>query len=256
MAALTWWNALVVIVVLGAITILWVVGRRSRPRVGTEVGASTAIRVTRIIAFVYAAVSVVGTVAGALQNLFSETVSMRLPVKPFWPSLPSTVEVTGTTADVVGGGFDHAVVTVAGLDTATRVWLAAGDALQGATNVVIAVVVVVLCTSIIRQDPFRPALTRGINLTATSIIVGGLGWQVCDAVAGGLASSRVLRATGWSLDTAEIDWTDIRQVIGLPMEGHEWTLDFWPVWVGLVLFAVAAVFRYGQKLQRDSDGLV
>lgn len=128
--------------------------------------------------------------------------------------------------------------------------------LQGATNVVIAVVVVMLCTSIIRQDPFRPALTRGINLTATSIIAGGLGWQVCDAVAGGLASSQVLRATGWSLDTAEIDWTDIRQVIGLPMEGHEWTLDFWPIWVGLALFAVAAVFRYGQELQRDSDGLV
>ncbi|WP_105036699.1 hypothetical protein [Cryobacterium aureum] len=79
--------------------------------------------------------------------------------------------------------------------------------------------------------PFRPALTRGINLTATTIIVGGLGWQVCDAVAGGLASFQVLRATGW-------------------------TLDFWPIWVGLALFAVAAVFRYGQKLQRDFDELV
>lgn len=256
MAALTWWTALLVLLVLGTIATVVVIERRSGSRPGTDVGATKAVRVTRIIAILYAVVTMLGTVADALQRLLSDAVSVRLPVKPFWPSLPSTVEVTGTTADVVGGGFDHAVVTVAGLDTAPRVWLAAGDVLQGATNVVIAVVVVMLCTSIIRQDPFRPALTRGINLTATSIIAGGLGWQVCDAVAGGLASSQVLRATGWSLDTAEIDWTDIRQVIGLPMEGHEWTLDFWPIWVGLALFAVAAVFRYGQELQRDSDGLV
>ena len=256
MLALSWWHALVAIGLLGAIAALVVVGRRSAAGADGGVTPTRAVRVTRIIALAYAALTVMGTISSILPTLFADTVAVRLPVKPFWPSLPNTAEVTGTTAEVVGGGFDHALVSVAGLDTATRVWLASGDVLQGAMNVVIGVVVAVLCTSIIKENPFRPALTGSINLTATAIIVGGLGWQVCDAVAGGLAGSQVLRATGWSVDPAEIDWMDIRQVVGLPMEGHGWTLDFWPIWVGLALFAVAAVFRYGQKLQKDSDGLV
>ena len=254
--ALTWWNIIVVIGMLGAASVLLVVGRRSRSRAGNEAGRTTVARVTRIIAITYAAVSAIGAVAGAVQSLFSETVTVRLPVDPFWPSLPSTVQVTGTTADVVGGGFDHAVVVLTGLDTATRVWLAAGDVLQGATNVAIGVVVAALCTSIIRLNPFRPALTRGINLTATVIIAGGLGWQVCDAVAGSLASFQVLGATGWSLDTSDVDWNDVREIIGLPGVRHEWIVEFWPIWVGLALFAVSAAFRSGERLQRDTEGLI
>ena len=247
---------LVVLVLLGVISILWVAGRQSRTRVDRPVDPTTALRVTRIVAVVYAAASVVGTFADALPNLFSPTVRVRLPVESFWPSLPSTVQLTGTTADVVGGGFNYAMVSVNGLDAATRVWLTASDVLQGATNVVIGVVVAVLCTSILRLDPFRPALTRGINLTAIAIIVGGLGWQVCDAVAGGLASAQVLGATGSSLDTSKVDWNDVRQIIGLPGVGQDWVVDFWPIWIGLTLFAVSAAFRYGQRLQQDNAGLI
>ena len=93
-------------------------------------------------------------------------------------------------------------------------------------------------------------------MTATTIIVGGLGWQVCDAVAGGLASSQVLGATGWTLDTATLDWNDIRQLIGLPWASQDWTVNFWPIGVGLSLFAVSAVFRHGQKLHKDTQGLI
>lgn len=256
MVGLTWWSVLAVLGLLGAVAALVVVNRRSATSVGSDVGLTRAVRVTRVIAIAYAALTVIGSIASIVPTLINDTVTVRLPVKQFWPSLPNTAEVTGTTADVVGGGFDHAMVVVAGLDTATRVWLAAGNVLQGATNVVIGVVVAVLCTSVIRQNPFRPALTGGINLTAAAIIVGGLGWQVCDAIAGGLAASQVLRATGWSVDVAEIDWMDMREIIGLPSEGYGWTLDFWPIWGGLALFAVAAVFRYGQELQKDADGLV
>lgn len=256
MLGLSWWLIANAALVLGALSILMVVRRRSRARGGDNLNPTTLLRVTRFIAIMYAVASAVGMVVGVIQTVLSETVTVRLPVAEFWPSLPSTVEITGTTADVVGGGFDHAIVAATGLDTAPRVWLAASDVLQGVTAVVIAMVVVVLCTSVIRQNPFRPTLTRGINLTATTILVGGLGWQICDTVAGALASSQVLRPTGWGMNPSQVDWTDVREVIGLPEAGLQITIDFWPIWVALALFAVSAAFQYGQKLQRDTAGLV
>lgn len=104
MAALNWWGILIVIVIVGAIAIAVyvVVGTHSRAR-SSKAGSTTALRVTRIIAWFYAATSVIATVAGALQCLFHETVPVRSPAEPIWPSRPSTVQVEGTTADVVGG---------------------------------------------------------------------------------------------------------------------------------------------------------
>ena len=259
MFTLSWIHIAIVIVGIGVLAaVTWRLAV-TRPTAASTKAASiplTLVRVTRVLAVFYAAATVIGTVTVVVQHLISDSVAVRMPVRPFWPSLPETVEISGTTAEVVGGGFDHAMVSVTGLDTVTRVWLASGAAVQGATNVVIGIVVVLLCTSIIKQNPFRGALLRGINLTGAAVIVGGLGWQICDAVAGSRASAQVLRATGWSLDTAEVDWTDVRQVIGLPNEGYGWTLDFWPIWVGLALFVVAVVFRYGRTLQNDTDGLV
>jgi hypothetical protein len=271
MAGLTWWMIVIIILVvvafivvaaLGTMAIVDAVHRRSARRSGNafshrtavQVRSMTWIRVARVIAIGYAAASVIGTVYDTLEGLLSDTVMVNLPVGQFWPRLPSTVELSGTTADVVGGGFDQAMVEVSGLDTTTQVWLAAGGVLQGTTNVVIGLTVVLLCTSIIQHNPFRAK--RGINLAAAAIIVGGLGWQICDAVAGGLASTQVLGATGSSLDTSKVHWNDVRDVIGLPAAASEWTVDFWPIWVGLALFAVSAAFQYGQKLQKDTAGLV
>jgi len=254
--AFSWLAIVVFVVVIGGIATTLILRRSPRDRAGVGVESLAAVRVTRVVAIAYAVASAIGTVNGALRSLFDISVNVNLPVQQFWPSLPATVQIDGTHAQVVSGGFDQAVVAVSGLDATARGWLAAGDLLQGATNVMIGVVVAILCTSVIRQDPFRLALTRGLNLTALVIIIGGLGWQICDAVAGGLASEQVLGATSWSLDTAKVGWDDIRQIIGLPGVGHNWTVNFWPIWVGLALLTLSAAFRFGQKLQKDTQGLI
>jgi type VI protein secretion system component VasF len=38
--------------------------------------------------------------------------------------------------------------------------------------------------------------------------------------------------------------------------GFSVTLPWWPVGAALALLALAAVFRYGAKLQRETEGLV
>jgi hypothetical protein len=85
MAILSWWSIATVSLVVGAITVLVAVGHRSRARASSGVASTAALWVTRIIAGFYAAGSVIGTMAGASQRLWSESVNVRLPVELFGP---------------------------------------------------------------------------------------------------------------------------------------------------------------------------
>jgi len=248
-----WWNiAIIGVVVVLAIAIPIVIIRvRSAAVPGTA-----AARATRVIAVIYVVASGIGTIAIVARTLFDRSVSVLLPVESFWPTIPAGVEIDGLQAEVVGGGFTEALVDVTGLDGPTRVWLAASSLLQGATMVMIAIVIALLCTSVMRQDPFRAALPRAINVTAITIIAGGLAWQLCGAIGNGLASEQVLRSTGGSIEFDQFAYEDYNEIIGFPSIGHQWSVDFWPIWIGLALFALAAAFRYGMKLQRDTEGLV
>lgn len=244
-----WLAILIFLVLLASLTAIAVRRRGNRPLGSGVVRAG----ITRVLAALYTLVAAIGTVVVVLQDFLSENVSVSMPVNQFWPSLPATVKVDGVAAHIVGGGFSTAQVDVAGLDAAARTWLAAGALAQGSMTILVGVAVIVLCTGAIRQDPFRPALTRGIDQSAVAVMIGGLGWQICTAIAGGLVSAQVLGVSGWELDESKVHWTDIQEVIGLPESGHQWSVDFWPVWVGLALFAVSAVIRHGQRLQKETD---
>ena len=247
-----WWGLLILLAAMGTVMVIAVRGRGSRPSFS---GVPSA-RITRVLAILYTLVATIGTTITVLQTLLSSRVAVSMPVRQFWPSLPSTVKVQGESAHVADGGFTTAHVDVTGLDGAARTWLAAGELVQGLTMVLVGAVVVILCTSVIRQDPFRPVLLRGITLSALAILFGGLVWQICGVVGGSLASNEVLGVNAWSLDTAEVHWDDIHDLIGLPEATQDWNIDFWPLWIGLSLLAVSAVFRYGQRLQKETDGLI
>jgi hypothetical protein len=249
---INWLGLLIFFALLGTLTAIAVLRRGHRP---LDSGVASA-GITRVVAALYTLGAAIGTVVVVFQDFLSESVSVLMPVSQFWPSLPATVQVHGVSAHVVGGGFSTAQVDVTGLDGAARIWLAAGALAQGSMAALVGVAVVILCTGVIRQNPFRPALTRGINLSAIAVMAGGLGWQICTAVAGGLVSTQVLAANGWELHESKANWTDIHQLIGLPENGQQWSVDLWPVWVGLSLFAVSAVIRYGQRLQKETDGLI
>jgi hypothetical protein len=226
-------------------------------RVRTDGGPGTGVvRTTRVLAVLYVAVSGVTTIIAVARTLLDESVSVLLSVETFWPTLPAGVQVDGLRAEVTSGGFSEALVDVAGLDAPTRMWLAASTLVQGATAVIIGVVIIVLCSSLLRQDPFRAALPRAINISAIAIMVGGFAWQICGSVGTSLASNLVLWSTSGSIQDTSITYDDYYEIIGLPKEGVSFTLDFWPIGIGLVLFALAAAFRYGMKLQRDTDGLI
>ena len=68
--------------------------------------------------------------------------------------------------------------------------------------------------------------------------------------------------TGWDSHFPTIEVSDFIDstldalATGLPQPSLGWSLDFWPLFLGLALATVAIAFRYSERLQRDTEGLV
>jgi len=255
------WLLLAGFIVILALVVAIVIGRWTSRRPGRR---SLVLVVGRFGSIVYAAIALIGTGVNVVATLVSEAVPVSLPVREFWPGKYPWIDFDPSpAATVVGGGFTQAEVTVAGLDTSARLLLAAGHALEGLTFTLIAVVIALLCHRLLGGSPFRPLLARSVTSTAVTIAVGGIAWQICYGIGGLMASTQVLTTSGWSgrfPDEEIMHFVDESVgigVTGLPEASlGDMTIDFWPLLLGLALAVVAAAFRYSERLQRDTEGLV
>lgn len=251
----------------------WLVGLAAILIIGAAVLAPAARRelsgssrpailvVSRTLAVAYAAITLVVTVVTVVAVLVSEVVELSVPVAELRPEGYPWVEFDlVASAEVVGGGFRVLEASVTGLGLDARLWLAAGHALDGITFIVIALVIALLCHRMLGGSPFRPLMVKGIMTAATAIAAGGIAWQLCYGIAGTLASQQLFAVTGWSADFPSEEVADYLFTTvpgsGLPEATSYMAIDFWPLMVGLALAALAVVFRHGERLQRDTEGLV
>lgn len=244
---------------IAIVMVVMAVRRRSR-RLGADAAPITLIA-TRFIALGYAVLTFVFTVISVISTLVADAVEVKIPVRQFWPEPYPWITIDlGPTASVTEGGFSMADVTVAGLGMDARLLLASGAAVQGLTLTVIAITVALLCHRLLTGMAFRPMLSRSINIAAIAIAAGGVLWQACFWIGGSIASAQVLTVTGWRSDDPSADDPLVTNfdpfATGLPEPNIAFNLDFWPIMLGLALAAVAAAFRYGERLQRDTEGLV
>jgi hypothetical protein len=228
------------------------------------------LRILFAAAVLYAVASAVGAIALIWQILAEREVRVRMPVTAFWPTLVPSAHITeGPTAKVVSGGFSEADVMVSGLGLDAKLWLASGHLVQGATFVVLALVVAMLCRRMLRGDPFRGLVSRTAAIAATTIALGGIVWQICFGAGGWTASIQVLQVTAWNVTDADVVGDDLSK-LGWPDPAQGFSVDFWPFLIALALLVVFLIFRYGEELraenerldrirlalQRDTDGLV
>jgi hypothetical protein len=110
-----------------------------------------------------------------------------------------------------------------------------------------------LARRLLAGEPFGPALSRAVMVAAVALVVGGIAWQLCFGIGQSIAASEALAITGWSWDGALFieDPTSL-----LPVPRLAVMVEFWPIFIGMALAAVAAAFRQGEKLQADTAGLV
>lgn len=261
MTVLPWWLFAALFIVVGIVVTAFLLRkdaadptRRDRPAL---------LHIGRFLAFLYAGLSLIGTVVNAIAMLVNQAVEVALPVQQFWPEpYPWITLDPAPTASVVGGGFTTADVLVTGLGTDARLLLAAGNLVQGLTFVVIAAVIGILCHRLLGGSPFRPLLARSMTWAAVAIAVGGIVWQVLLEIGGSIASRQVLEFTGWRAELPTPGMMDYvgahfeTNATGLPLPYPSFQIEFWPLFLGLALAAVAIAFRRSERLQRDTEGLV
>lgn len=247
----TWVGPLALVALVAIGIVIAVVGRR---RTTEEEDTSGILRVVRVGAIVYGALVVIDTAVGVIGNLTSDVVQVALPTQQFWPVLPDGVEWTPASgATLVGGGFLEADALVEGLGMNVRTLLAAGVLIQGLTQLAVTAAVYLLATRLLAGEPFQPVMSRAISLTAAALIAGGLLWQVFFGLGEFIAARQVLEAGSWAW-TEDLGLEDPSVLLPQPRLGL--TIEFWPFLTGMALAAVAAAFRRGERLQRDTAGLV
>ncbi|MDO5735087.1 MAG: hypothetical protein Q4P15_01280 [Propionibacteriaceae bacterium] len=252
---------LIAVILIGVFVAVVVLRRRAY---GTpEARASLVLVVGRFVALLYAGLVTVGTLVGVIRMLVSDAVRVSLPVQQFWPETHPWITLSpAPPASVVGGGFTRADVMIEGLGLGARVVLAAGSVVQSTAMVVVACVIALLCHRLLSGIPFRPVLARSTAVAAAALAIGGVVWAILLDIGGSMASNQVLGVSGWASYLPGTELPDYvathyaHSMTGLPGPALAVDVELWPLLLALALAAISVAFRYSERLQEDSEGLV
>lgn len=166
-------------------------------------------------------------------SLFGDEIAVSVSASAAIPADAAT-----GSASIVSGQFDSAALVVTGIDLWPRIALAASAAVTALSSFAVAATIVALCRAILVGRPFVRSMTWLLS-TASIVLIGG-------SVIGLGLNTFAMFSIAEALNPDPVE-----AVFPLASE-----YDFAPLLIGLVLGAVATAFHLGQKMQRDTEGLV
>lgn len=192
--------------------------------------------------------TILGFIAGSaaaialvdLVLLISHTIALMTADEVVVPRMALEQDAAERIAEVPGvaaAAFDSVTITAEGLSTSPRALLATADVLGSIGIIGLCVVVAWICVRLFIGRPFSAAVTWGIGTAAILVMAGGL-------------LSQTVRANAHTEITSELGLT----AVGLP--SFEMTIDLAPIGWGLALAVIAGAFEIGQRMQRETEGLV
>lgn len=173
------------------------------------------------------------SVVPAIVELFGDDLPVTLSAAMTVP----TDAATGS-ATILSGTFDRADLVVSGIDVGPRVALAGSMAATAVMTAVVAASIVAMCRAVLLGRPFVRSATWLVATASITLIAGSL--------------------IGAGLDTVAM-FSIVAALNPDPMDAvfpFMSEYDFGPLLIGLVLAVVATAFQLGQKMQRDTEGLV
>jgi len=250
-------GAVLVVLLIAGTILAFALATAKKRREGSvrDADPTPVVRVARIVAVVWAVVAAAGALANLLVPLLSPGVAITMPVQEFWPQLPSSVILDTGEVSRVSGGFTSVTLTVDGLGVAARVLWALSQMIAWAIPGVAALFVAVACSRLLTGAAFAPVVAKMAATTGAVIAFGGVAAQVMGDIAGSIASTQLFgsKGGGWEGDYAGIDNVFDAWV---PAATVQVSFPFWPIAVGLAFAVLAAILRYGSRLQNDVKGLV
>ncbi|HEY0248999.1 MAG TPA: hypothetical protein VGC45_12130 [Gryllotalpicola sp.] len=196
---------------------------------------------------VLAAVHAVQAVLTLEDRLGHARTGIRLGFDPQLPVPEPPHDSFSGAAYVVPGTtmyLDHATGTVAHVPSASIALQSAGDLVGIFTGAGVALCVLLLVRWIIQGKPFVAAATRVLVALAIVVMIG-------------FESESVLHFAGSNMLTTVLFGKPEQPdgMYSLP-GGPQVIIGFVPLYIGAALLGLAAVFRVGAQLQRETDGLV
>lgn len=247
-------------VAVASIVVLVVAFVRHRTRAADAPPSVGPLRFAFGATIVLTLLAVVGTLISVIEAVLGERVTVTVPVQRFQPLADPAVTEIGVSAEAALGspGFTEGVFLVSGLDGAARAWLAVGHAVSGALVIVILVLIARLIRQAMEPEPFREPISSLMARSGAVLAIGTVIGQIALGVGGSLASAQLFQPTSWVAE-GTVSSTYERSglsSIGLPESTFAFDVEFWPIGVGLALIVVAGIMRRGERLQRDTAGLV
>ena len=143
----------------------------------------------------------------------------------------------------IEGTMSSTSVTVTNLTDSTSAWFLAGNLLTLAIGVIVTGSVAYLAWRLLEMKPFASSLTVAVKTAGLALVVGSIVTQTVL----GIAESELVYELNPNRDEIGMDNT----FWGVSVPG-----DFESFGFGILLLLVAFAFQYGERLQRDTEGLV
>lgn len=198
--------------------------------------------------------------------LWGTTIPVTVSTAEFWPKSPTGFDyVSNASATYVSGGFDHAIVQVAGISLIPRLVFAFATGLL--TFVVVAITMFVrrLTKTIESGSSLSQALALNASITGWVVLAAGLLSSIANLVGNNLAQTELFgsqRSFGWDISHvfqnpwAQGENLNYGKVFGFLMPSPQYVVELWPVVIALALLLVSKILRRANKLELDVDGLV
>ena len=191
-------------------------------------------RIGLVIMIVLGGAAAIWASYAAVSRIIEVLTASAVPVLAPFIGEPAQLPI-GPGGDLVAVDVEEAVVYASDLAPATHFALVAAPIVSLIATLIVIACIAMFCRNLLKGVAFSRANTRLVLTTSVTIVVG---WAIAS-----LFTTMGVNGAFAALSDHEYD-----NVI--------FTTDFTPAIVALVLSAVGLAFQAGERMQRDTEGLI